>query len=265
MNRQRLFIRSLAAGLFFALAVSANGDDGGGFRPFARGEYGAGEFGVTARTYPHGRLNIKVTQAKRLEPRPQEAPYACRAWLEVADGGRDTWQRSFDDISPAGFSYGLFVPRKPPSTRYFAVVKTGDNDGRLFLIDRETGAVTDLPGGFYFVTADGRHLFSEYAGETQDVVVFDLVAGKVVLDTRASGTSLLPGGIYDWYYDGKRYFFTITRDEAGGVVAEDRRALYEVNLKHPGIDKVPPDFSKLHHKRWDFDPRRFRDCVSDVK
>lgn len=248
-----------------ALSAPVHGQDQAQFTPFDRGEYSAEAFSVTARTYPHGRVKVKVTQAKRVDTLPKSPPYFCSAWLEVAEGGKNVWQRSFEDIRPSGFSYGLFVPQKPPAPRYFALVKAGDNDGRLYLVDREDGTVFDLPGGFYFVTMDNRYLFSEYAGATQQVAVFDLIAGKILLDTKTSEAAQLPGEIYDWYYDGRRYFFTVVKGEANsdGMVAEDRSTLYEVNLRHPGIAKVPADFSTLHHKRWDFDPRTLKDCFSD--
>jgi hypothetical protein len=246
-------------------SVGAYGDEPAAFHPFVKGEYGAADFNVTTHTYAHGRVKIRITQAQRTGSHEKAPPYSCRAWLEIAEKGENIWQKSFDDINPADFSYGLFVPRKAPSPRYFAVVKVGDNDGRLFLIDREDGTVFALPGGFYFITADKRFLFSEYAGETQDLVVFDLIAGKVVLDTKSSEADRLPGEIYDWYYDGKRYFFSIVRDDEKrkGVIAEDRRVLYEVTLRHPGISRVAADFSRIFHKKWDFDPRPFKDCCSD--
>jgi hypothetical protein len=243
----------------------AYGDEPASFRPFVKDEYGASDYNVTTHTYPHGRLKIRVTQAQRTGIHPKTPPYSCRAWLEIVEKGENVWQRAFDDINPASFSYGLFVPRKAPSPRYFAVIKVGDNDGRLFLVDREDGTVFDLPGGFYFITTDNRYLFSEYAGETQDLVVFDLVAGKVVLDTNSPGSARLPGEIYDWYYDGKRYFFTVVKsdEKRKGVIAEERRVMYEVNVRRPGISRLPADFSRIFHKNWDFDPRDFKDCCSE--
>jgi hypothetical protein len=257
-----------AWGALIALCLGATGvfgEEPAVFHPFVKGAYGQADFNVTTHTYAHGRVKIRVTQAQRTGHQAAEPPYYCRAWLEIVERGENVWQRSFDDINPASFSFGLFVPRKAPSPRYFAVVKVGDNDGRLFLVDRESGTVTELPGGFFFVTSDNRYLFSEYAGETQDIVVFDLIAGKVVLDTKTTETARLPGEIYDWYYDGKRYFFTIVRgdEKSKGVIAEDRRVMYEVTLKRPGISRVPADFDKVFHKNWDFDPRSYRDCSSD--
>lgn len=259
--RQRTLLTTLA---LFILTSAAWGEDTAPFRPFEKEVYAGGDFTVTSRTYAHGKVKVKVTQAKRTGSHPQEPPSTCRAWLEVVAGGKSIWQRYFDDIDAVGSSYGLFVPPKPPSSRYFAVVKNGDYDGRLFLIDRN-GTVSELPGGLYFVSADGRFLFSEYIADTQEAVVFDLASGKIVLDTKTPDASLLPGYIYDWYYDGKRYFFTIVNDEDNrqGMVLEDRRVLFEVNLTHPGIDKVPADFSRIFHKKWDFDPRTYRDCCSD--
>ena len=260
--RQRTLLTTLA--LFIFAAVASWGEDAAPFRPFEKKEYAGGGFTVTSRTYSHGKVKVKVTQAKRIGSHRQEPPSACRAWLEVVAGGKTVWQRYFDDIDAMGSSYGLFVPPKPPSARFFTVVKNRDYDGRLFLIDRD-GTVSDLPGGLYFVSSDGRYLFSEYIADTQEVVVFDLATGKVVLDTKTPDASLLPGYIYDWYYDGKRYFFTIVKEEENrqGLVLEDRRTLYEVNLAHPGIDKVPADFSRIFHKNWDFDPRKYKDCCSD--
>jgi len=265
MNLNKVFSHAwIAAAALFILAGAAFGGDETDFRPFEKGEYESGDFDVTTRTYPHGKVKVKITQAKRLGSRTGEAPYACRAWMEVFEGKSRTWQAYFDDISPSGFSYGLSVPLKQPSPEYLAVVKNGDFDGRLFLIDRK-GTVTDLPGGFYFVSFDRRYLYSEYAADTQEVVVFDLLFGKTVLDTKTADGTLLPGDIYDWYHDDKKFYFTIVKPEGAGkgVVQEERRSIYEVKLNPPGIVKVPADFSALHHKKWDFDPRTFKDCCSE--
>jgi hypothetical protein len=254
----------LALSVGILMAGVSFGGESGAYRPFEIGEYAGGDFDVTSHTWNHGRLKVKVTQAKRIGSRSAEPPYACRAWLEVYDGKTRVWERYFDDISPSGFSYGLSVPQKQPSPDWFAVVKNGDFDGRLFLIDRK-GTVTELPGGFYFVTYDGRFLYGEYAADTQEVMVFDLLFGKTVMDTKTADSSRLPGDIYDWYHDGKKYFFTIVKPGAPGkgLVQEDRKSVYEVKLNPPGIEKGPADFSRLHHKKWDFDPRWFRDCCSD--
>jgi hypothetical protein len=265
MNMNKVFSHAwIAAAALVMLAGTAFGSDAPDFRPFEKVEYESGDFDVTTRTYSHGRVKVKLTQAKRVGPRSGEPPYACRAWLEVSEGKNRISQIYFDDISPAGFSYGLSVPLKQPSPEYLAVVKNGDFDGRLFLIDKK-GKVTELPGGFYFVSFDRRYLYSEYAADTQEIVVFDLLFGKTVLGTKTADASLLPGDIYDWYHDGKKFFFTIVKPEGAGkgVVQEERRSIYEVKLNPPGIVKVPADFSTLHHKKWDFDPRTFTDCCSE--
>jgi hypothetical protein len=250
--------------LFSVPYGTVRGDEPAGYRPFDRAEYESGDFDVTTHTYSHGKIRVKLIQAKRLGPRSGEPPYACRAWLEVFDGKNRIWEHYFDDMSPSGFSYGLSVPQKQPSPDYFAVVKNGDFDGRLFLIDRK-GTVTDLPGGFYFVSFDRRYLYSEYAAEIQEFVVFDLLFGKIVLDTKTADSSPLPGDIYDWYHDGRKFYFTIVKPGVAGkgLVQEDRRSVYEVKLNPPGIARVTADFSRLHHKKWDFDPRTFKDCCSD--
>lgn len=265
MGIRRVVIPVWFAVVLLALPFGAVcGDEPAGYRPFDRAEYGAGDFDVTSHTYSHGKIKVKLIQAKRLGPRSGEPPSACRAWLEVYAGKTRVWERYFDDMSPAGFSYGLSVPEKQPSPDYFAVVKNGDLDGRLFLIDRK-GMVTELPGGFYFVSFDRRYLYSEYSGDIQEVVVFDLLFGKIVLDTTTADTSLLPGDIYDWYHDGRKYYFSIVKPDAvgKGLVQEERRTVYAVQLNPPGIARVTADFSRLHHKKWDFDPRVFKDCCSD--
>ena len=266
----RLFVitAALLGVLFLAglpvRAESPRADDASRFRPFDRSEYESGDFELTTHTYRHGRVKIQLTQAKRVGFRSGEPPCGCRGWLEVYEGKKWVWGKYFDDMAPAGFSYGLSVPLNQPSPDWFAVVKNGDADGRLFLIDKK-GGVTELPGGFYFVTFDTRFLISEYVGDFQQVVVFDLITGVPVLDTRTADSSLLPGDIYDWYHDGARYYFTIARPgrEANGGGREDRKSVYEIRVNPPGIVKKRGDFSRLHHKNWDFDPRLFKDCCSE--
>jgi len=154
----------------------------------------------------------------------------------------------YGDIEPVGFSFGAFVPKNQPDG-YVAVVKEGDYDGRLLLIDRE-GKVVDLEGGFYFVTADKNFLVSEYSSDSPGFSVVDLVGSKVILQPKDAPE------IGGWYRDSEGYFFM---EYEGGGKAQ------RVDMSNRRMSKTV--VSKAHKKnatkvRYDFDPRSKNDCVA---
>ena len=136
-----------------ALPVVAQGS--ADYRPFNPTEYNPHDTRTTVREDRHGNLTIRIRETKRGAAIAEGEPHYCRAWLEILRRGRAVVRGYYADIEPVGFSYGLFVPAQPPAPHFRAVVKLGDYDGRLLLI-RQDGKTFDLPGGWYFLSADGR-------------------------------------------------------------------------------------------------------------
>jgi hypothetical protein len=175
---------------------------------------------------------------------------------EVKKGSEVLYRQYFDDIDAVCFSYGLVVPNEQPPSPYFALVKNGDYDGRLYLI-RKDGKVFNLIGGYYFFSKDKKYLFSEYATDDEGLEVFDLVNGQVVFSSRSSS---LPGEIEQWYEKNGQYFFSVTNDSG---LLDEERMLYFYDFKSNTIIEKSNAFSRLstaHPITNDFDPRKYEDC-----
>ena len=119
------------------------------FQPFVQKDYNPKEFQVSQSEFHNGNASIRIIQAKKISSNYKEPPYLCRVWIEIRKAKQIVFKKYFDDIDASAFSYGLFIPNVQPPAPYFAIVKNGDYDGHLFLID-EDGKVDDLMGGFYF-------------------------------------------------------------------------------------------------------------------
>jgi hypothetical protein len=183
------------------LPVLANESDK--YRPFNKKEYDKNEFDVSSVSLRHGDITLEVHDVKRREKPRKEPVHFCRAWVNVKKGDKSMYRKYYDDIEPVGFSYGIIVPQIQPPAPYFAAVKNGDYDGRLFLVNYKNGKVMDLMGGFYFITKDKRYLFSEYASDGNGLEIIDLNKCVVIYSTEK-----LPCEIMGWYEKKGIYIFT---------------------------------------------------------
>jgi len=218
-------------------------------KPFHPKEYPAEKFQVTKNDYAFGDLTVRVIDVKNRGGIASSEPHFCSAWVEVLKSTQLLKRFYYGDIEPVGANYGAFVPKQQPSDDYFAVVKEGDYDGRLLLIDHE-GKVVDLPGGFYFVTPDKKLLFSLYSSDSPGLAVFDLANHHVVLQ---------PKDLLDpdkWYHDSKGYFFT-DPDNPGSASRPDFR-----NHRFVSFKVSDSDLKKAIRVDYDFDPRKKKDCTS---
>lgn len=192
-----LFVFCSIALLFF---VFDNLSFSEGIHPdFELKELNPKHFNVSQIERKHGEATILIRLAKKIS-NISSAPHACRAWLEVTVHGKRTFTRYFDDIEPVGFSYGLFVLDMHLGP-YLPIVKSGDYDGRLYLISGD-GSALDVPGGDILVSPDSRYLFSQWASDSSAVTVIDLKRGRVVYMS-----DKLPY-IQDWYHTDGQVFFT---------------------------------------------------------
>jgi len=214
---------------------------------FVAKEYPAGKFQVTNNDYALGDITVRVIDVKNLGY--VNPPLQCRAWVDVLKGEQLLKRFYYDDIEPVGFSFGAFVPQQQLAPDYFTVVKEGDYDGRLLLIDKD-GGVVDLPGGFYFATDDKKFLVNEYASDVYELTVFDLANHRIALQSKD-----IPE-IGRWYRDDSGYFFM----ESGRPGHTQR-----LDLENRGLVKISVSVNDRRNAtkvRYDFDPRKKKDCTS---
>lgn len=87
---------------------------------FSARDYPSGKYQVTQSSHELNDVSIRVIQVKKRKP-DGSAPSYCRAWVEVSRGNRLLRQIYYADFEPVGFSYGVFVPSKQPSTDYLVL------------------------------------------------------------------------------------------------------------------------------------------------
>jgi hypothetical protein len=255
-------IRCLILPLLMSVIITGNAqsppDDR--FRPFVHGDYDPKEFHVSQSEFQNGSTLIRIIHAKKTSKKHSEPPHICRAWIEIIKAKQTIFKKYFDDIDPVGFSYGLFIPDVQPPAPYFAVVKNGDYDGHLYLVN-EDGKVDDLMGGFYFMTNDRRYLFSQYASDGTGLVVFDLKAGRIVYSSNT-----VPY-IHQWYAKNGEYFFTESewiRSNLGTPTEKASIAHFYDFKKQQIISKetTAAEIAAAKKLTYDFDPRKFEDCTT---
>jgi hypothetical protein len=119
-----------------AASVSVGQPDGKKTLAFKPADYPNSDFRVTQSSHALGAIEIRIIHAKKRKPNASPPSY-CRAWAEISRGQTLLQRIYFGDIEPVGYSYGIFVPAKQPAPDYFALVKEGDYDGRLLLVNSD--------------------------------------------------------------------------------------------------------------------------------
>ncbi|MGZ6240558.1 MAG: hypothetical protein ACXWMF_12065 [Syntrophales bacterium] len=227
------------------------------YKPFVATQYSSDEFNVSQAEFRNGDAVIRIIEAKRVS-KEYELPHTCRAWLEVMRAKQITFRRYFDDIEAVGGSYGLFVPEAQPPGLYFAVVKNGDYDGRLFLVHTK-GKVSDLVGGSYFISKNKRYLFSHYDSDTSGLAVFDLLEGRVVFSS-----DKLPAYQHQWYIQKGSYFFTASEWLGTSGLPHEKKdiAYFYDSISHKIVEKriINRDLAASKPVAYDFYPKECEDC-----
>jgi hypothetical protein len=225
--------------------------------PFNPADYPKSEFQVTQSIHWLGSVGIRIVHAKRRKESATPPSY-CRAWVEITRDGALLRRIYYRDFEPVGDKYGVFSPIEQPSADYFVLVKEGDYDGRLLLVNK-SGEVTDILGGSFFV-AGKRFLVSEYSSDSAGLAVFDLESHKLEFQT-----TTIPY-VQQWYKDGLGYFFTESEwSGASGVPHEKVGVAYRLNLEQGTVNEIKVQPAKLKaasEVKYDFDPRQYEDCVS---
>jgi len=257
MTRQ--IIRDSICVLGVLAGAMSMGQSAGNEAPaFSPADYPRAGFQVTQSAHTLGDIRIRIVHAKRRKANAS-APSYCRAWVEISRGEALFRRILFGDIEPVGHSYGVFVPAKQPSANYFVLVKEGDYDGHVLLVNGD-GTVADLLGGSFFVTSDRRFLVSEYSSDSSGLAVFDLHAHRVMLETTE-----IPY-IQNWYEDSAGYFFTESEWSGGsGEPHEKGDVANRLDLKEMKIVTSSVGPSKLQSAtrvKYEFDARQHEDCVS---
>lgn len=240
-----------------ALFLPVISDGAGPYKEFIPNQYSPDDFKISQAEFRHGDTVIRIIQVKKISRKFDEPPHTCRAWLDVMRAKQAVFRRYFDDIDAVGFSYGLFVPEVRPAPPFFAVVKNGDYDGRLFLVHKD-GKVFDLVGGFYFISENKRYLFSHYASDTSGLAVFDLKEGRVVFSS-----DKLPAYQHQWYIRKGSYFFTASEWLGSGMPSEKEGVAYFYDFKSRKIIEEKITSTELAASKpvaYDFDPRECEDC-----
>ncbi len=230
-------------------------------QPFIQEDYDSKDYQVSKSEFRNGNALIRIIQAKKISRNYSKPPNICRAWIEVTRAKQTAFNKYFDDIDAVAFSYGLFIPDVQPPAPYFAVVKNGDYDGHLYLVN-ENGKVDDLMGGFYFMTDDRQYIFSQYVSDEPGLVVFDLKAGRTVYSSNK-----IPY-IHQWYVKDGVYFFTESewiRSNPGTATEKAGVAHFYDFKKQQIISKkiTAAEIAAAKKLAYDFDPRKYRDCTTE--
>ncbi len=143
------------------------------------------------RTYGVGRASVLLRQERNLDSDAHPELPTCRASLESRVGATRIQLLEFDDIEPVGGPYGLFVPPEQPVRGHLLVLKIGDYDGRLIIVD-PGGAFRNVNGGAYVVVHDCRLLLSRYDADLPGFTMIDTDTGAVLAENEDLWVA-------DWY------------------------------------------------------------------
>ncbi len=201
---------------------------------------------ITKHHLSIGTHSIVVAEIKA--EKPDEQVNYCTAYvsMQVHDVVKGV---AFEKIEPVGWHYGVFVIPRQPDPDYAALIKLGDYDGRLLLVNR-SGQLFNLEGGAFFVDRKYRLLFSNYmTDDDPKTIVFDFARGRVVAKA--------PVPVHTWYRNGSTLYFTPIVPDG----TEDRKFVYIFDMHNRKFLKKEAT-SGMHGSpvKWDFDVPAQPDC-----
>jgi hypothetical protein len=156
---------------------------------------------VTSNVYHYQSIDIEVSQAKRKYNHGYESPFNVGC-VFIKSGNYIIDSLIFPDIKAYGGYAGLDIPERKFSDSLFVIIKRGDYDGRLYLINTK-GKVFNFPGGGYFITKDKKLLFSISELDCSGIDIIDLKTLKSIY----SKTCLSKNPDY-WFFFDKKYYYT---------------------------------------------------------
>jgi hypothetical protein len=213
-------------------------------KPFTPTDFPESISKIYLHTMLNGKIVVQAIQLKRLNDK-QSNPRYCRAWVSYArtKDNKSIPCNYFEDINPLGGAYGLYFPNNTMPNNYRCIVKLGDYDGRLMIINDE-GKYWNLPGGSFFLSKDKQYLFSTHECDSPTgIAVFDLKNATTVFETNEKAKEVSP--IVDkWYFDGTDYFFT-TKEGDGSVPKGDEREIFVFDVKGRKLDKKKVSATEL--------------------
>jgi hypothetical protein len=160
--------------------------------------------------YIHSHINTHYADVYDTIPAYTDTERTCKASFEVRRGSKTIYSRRYDTVEALGGWAGLYLPKKQPLSDLFIVIKEGDYDGRLFLVERN-GKVFNLPGGMtIFIAPDTSFLVSDYSTDGPGgLTVFDLRKRKVIATSLADGLS----GVVACYSRNSELVFESSNDD----------------------------------------------------
>ena len=158
--------------------------------PFDAKNYPANIYTINAQSYSFKDMAIDVTH---VTPNVgTKADFNCRFWITVKKGEKIIDGRYYADCEALGGCSGIYADKLQPKD-YFILTKFGDYNGELLLIDK-TGKIQKYLGGIYYISDDGKYLFSHYDSDLSGITVFDLSNNKLLYTSDALKEYL--SGIY---------------------------------------------------------------------
>lgn len=206
-------------------------------------DYPDSQFNVSAECTKNRDIDIEIVSVVPIEGRGPNS-FCYRAWITVKRNDNILFKRYYADIDAVGGNYGIHIPKNQPKKSYKVILKKGDYDGRLWIV-QDSGIVTELIGGDYFITADQNYIFSVYYSDIGGLAVFDLNSGKTLFSSKD-----LPS-LYQWYEVNGTYFFTVSdwTKSKNGYPNEDTKFGYFFDFKLSRIVKGPLKSQDLSHAR----------------
>ena len=157
---------------------------------------------------------------------------------------------SFEGIQALNGNAGLAIPEKQLIKDHFAILKRGDHDSRVLLVDSSGLKFASLPAKEIYISPNGRYLFCfQQSSEPSlpEYLVYDLAQNLVVMEAKDAsrvGPYFASGIHYQLYAKGGRYLAVAQTDLA--VDSEKAKKLSqtsmtEINLQMQSLRVFPKD------------------------
>lgn len=242
-------------------------------KPFAAKDYPAKWYDIRYDSSNFKEFAIKVIHVLNVNYKPdiditnmKDDPnnFTCRGWVYIKN---NKTQKVVDtlyyaDMLGGGGCSGIYMPSIQPRTDYFVVVKNGDYDGHLIIVDSLGNVTIEKGGGNLQISTDKRYLFSNYNSDIQAATIFDFNKHKTIL----TADSVLNGSeepvIMDWYFKDNQYMAQVHTDREEGENPDTLHitvGIYNFDKHNITLQQKEKDYLQQENKLTSFDLYPFYD------
>jgi hypothetical protein len=195
--------------------------------------------------------------------------FDCRGWLFLKKGEKVAHTIYYSNMNAVGGCSGVYIPAVQPRKDYFLVVKNGDYDGNIIIIDSTGNITKEKGGGSIQVSSDKRYMFADYDSDEPGITIYDFEKHKTLFTPDSPEVDSNLKGQFQigaWYYQDNKYMARVYTDAEEGENPDTLHisvATYDFKKNMLIYSKKDKGFLKSTNALQDYDYYEYSDGMAN--